>query len=255
MKNYYRYNFEDFIFSNYKIILNIAKLNYKFANFTDDFEKATGKVIIWRHDLEFSVANALKMAEYEAELNISATYFLQLHSEFYNILDKNSFNSIIKIMNLGHNIGLHFDSHFWNIETEDNLEKFLEFDKTVLEKYFGIDIKVFSFHNTNSFILSCEKDKYADMINVYSKYFKKNFGYCTDSTGFWRYERLIDRLKEAKDNRLQVLIHDGMWQDVPMSPRKRIFKVINDNAENLKCFYDKVLKDFNAKNIDDDDIL
>lgn len=246
------YYFKDFTFRNYRKILKIAKSKYKFASYSDDLDE---KTIIWRHDLEFSIPNALKMAEIESNLQIKANYFLQVHSEFYNILDKNSFDSIIRVKKLGHNIGLHFDPHFWRIKNEHELEKYLEIDKNTLEKYFGVDIKMFSFHNTNKFILSCDKDKYANMVNVYSKYYKTKVGYCSDSTGYWRYERLEERLREAKDKNLQVLIHDGMWQDKVMSPRQRVFKTIDDRANWLKNNYDNILKKFKAKNVDWNEIL
>ena len=107
--------------------------------------------------------------------------------------------------------------------------------------YFNINVDVFSFHNTDKFILSCEKDKYCGMINVYSKFYKEQVGYCADSTGYWRYERLIDRLREAKDTYLQILIHDGMWQNEVLPPRRRVYKVIDERTNYLKKLYDDSL--------------
>ena len=116
-------------------------------------------------------------------------------------------------------------------------------------------IKVFSFHNTTSFILSCRKDIYGSLINVYSDYFRKNYGYNADSLGYWRYERLEDRLKEAKEENIQILIHDGMWQNEVLAPRQRVFRVIDENANNLKNYYDSFLKIVGAKNIDSNKVL
>jgi len=247
-----KYHFSDFTLKNYERLLNLALQNYTFNLFS---EKKFTKSILLRHDIEFSIPIALSMAEIEKELSIEATYFLQIHSEFYNPLENNYFDIINKIIKMGHKLGLHFDYHFWGIKTEDELEKNILIDKEMLEKYFDVEIQVFSFHNTNDFILSCEKDKYAGLVNVYSKYFKEKVGYCSDSTGFWRYERLEDRLLEAKDDILQILIHDGMWQDEVLPPRQRVFKVIDDQAAYLKKIYDDGLKSFGAKNIDWDDVL
>lgn len=245
------YFFSDFTLSNYSRLLELIKLNYSFTDFKN-FKDS--KIVILRHDIEFSIPIAKRMAEIEQKLGICSTYFLQLHSEYYNPLDKDSYNSIRSILEMGHQLGLHFDFHFWNIEEEVQLEEHLIIDKEMLEKYFNVKLRVFSFHNTNKFILTIEKKEYAGMINVYSSYFKEKFGYCTDSTGFWRYERLENRLKEAKDNKLQILIHDGMWQDEILPPRRRIYKVIDDRATYLKNFYDATLKKFGAKNIDWDEV-
>ena len=194
------------------------------------------------------------MAEMEKEQGLLSTYFIQLHSEFYNPLDKDSFEAINRIKELGHKLGLHFDAHFWNVRNEYELEKYLEIDKSTLETYFRVTIDAFSFHNTNNFILSFNKEKYANLVNVYSKKIMSEFGYCTDSTGYWRYERLEDRIKSGNDDKLHILIHDGMWQNEILPPRQRVFKVIDERAAYLKKLYDETLKRFGAKNIDWEEI-
>jgi hypothetical protein len=250
-----KYRFSDFTLENYGKLLKLALENYKFILFTDNLSgNLNSKKILLRHDIEFSVPIALRMAQIEESLGIRSTYFLQIHSEFYNPLEKENYDSIKKIIKKGHILGLHFDSHFWRIKTENDLEKYIAFDKNIIETYFEVNIKVLSFHNTNDFVLSCENENYAELINVYSKRFKTEVGYCTDSTGYWRYERLEDRMREAKDEFLQILIHDGMWQDEALPPRQRIFKVIDNRAEYLKFSYDSTLRKFGAKNIDWDKI-
>lgn len=247
MKNIDVYHFSDFTISNYRKLLLLASENYSFRFFNQDYES---KSILLRHDLEFSIPVALQMAQIEAELGIKATYFIQLHSEFYNTLEKASIKSIQQIKNLGHQIGLHFDSHFWEIETEDELEKYIEIDKIVLQSYIDCRINAFSFHNNTEFTLSCRKNQYCELLNVYSDYYRNNYAYNADSLGYWRYERLEDRLTMAKEDALQVLIHDGMWQEEVLPPRRRIFKVIDDHAAYMKQFYDKGLRKFKASNID-----
>jgi peptidoglycan/xylan/chitin deacetylase (PgdA/CDA1 family) len=245
-----QYSFEDFTFKNYHILMEIAKSKYQFSFFQPEYEKKSDHFILLRHDVEFSVPIALELAKIENKLGINSTFFIQLHSEFYNALEEKTFNLIKEIEKLGHQLGLHFDSHFWKINDENQLVKYLEIDKETFSKYFDSSPLVFSFHNNDSFTLSCNKDKYAGMINVYSNKYKHEFGYCSDSTGYWRYERLEDRLREAKDNILQILIHDGMWQEKILPPRRRVYKVIDDNAEFMKKNYDMKIKQFGAKNID-----
>jgi len=247
MENSNLYNFTDFLISNYKTLLLLASKKYSFRFFDDEF---ANRSILLRHDLEFSVPIALKMAQIEADHGIKATYFVQLHSEFYNTLEKANIKAIQEVEKLGHQIGLHFDSHFWNIESEEQLEEFITKDKDILEQYLGAKTKAFSFHNNTDFTLSCRKEKYAGLLNVYSDYFRNHYAYNADSLGYWRYERLEDRLKEAKEDALQILIHDGMWQEEVLPPRRRVFKVIDKNAERLKKLYDDHLDKIGQKNID-----
>lgn len=244
-----KYRFQDFTLINYERLLSLTKKKYEFSFFNKNlvFEN---KTVFLRHDLEFSVPVALKMARIEHQHGIKATYFIQLHGDFYNALEKRTFHQLKEIESLGHRLALHFDAHFWNITREDHLDKNLHTDKETFEKYFDSSPEVFSFHNNNSFTLSCEKETYGGMLNVYARRFKIDYGYCTDSTGYWRHEVLEDRIMEAKDHILQLLIHDGMWQDEILPPRRRVYQVIDDHAVFMKQSYDETLKKFGAKNID-----
>ena len=244
-----QYRFDDFILGNYRKLLSLALQNYSFS-FYSNIDSYNDKTIILRHDVEFSVPIALEMAKIEQQLGIQSTYFIQLHGDFYNALESNTFNMLKEIESLGHEIALHFDAHFWQIKNEKDLDQFLLIDKETFTTYFQVKPKVFSFHNNNAFTLSCTKNTYTGMINVYAEKYKKEIGYCADSTGYWRYEILEDRLKAAKDSVLQVLIHDGMWQKEVLPPRRRVFKVIDDHADFMKKSYDDTLIKFGAKNID-----
>lgn len=251
MKNSsYKYRFNDFTLDNYKSLLKKAKEKFSFSAFKDDYPESFDKIIILRHDVEFSVPIALQMAEIENSLGIKSTYFIQLHGDFYNTLEKRTFDYLQKIESFGHELALHFDAHFWELQDESQLERFLDIDKEIFKTFFNKYPKVFSFHNNNEFTLSCKESKYSGMINVYSNKFQKEIGYTADSTGYWRYEILEDRLREAKDKILQILIHDGMWQDEILPPRRRVYKVIDDHAAFMKKSYDETLAKFGAKNID-----
>jgi hypothetical protein len=245
-----KYRFADFTIARYGQLIELARSQgFVFVAFGDVFPPA-GKIILWRHDVEFSPHTALRMAEIESDAGVKATYFFQLHSEFYNVLEKEVSHIVARIKELGHDIGLHFDSHYFNVQSEDQLANYLILDAEYFNRIFGMQIRVFSFHNTTPFILSCERSEYAGFINVYSREFKKLFAYCADSTGFWRYERLEEVLQNPKVNRLQVLTHDAMWSETVLSPRQRVFKAIDEHAQRIKKCYDAILKHHNAKNID-----
>jgi len=251
MKNREIYNFDYFTLNNYQKLLELAIVkNFWFISFTDDFVEER-KDVLWRHDVEFSPDIALKMAKMENALGIKATYFFQLHSEFYNILEQYFSNILLEIKSLGHFIGLHFDSHYYNIQKEKELDEYISLDKEYFEKVFKIKLGVFSFHNTNPFILSCDKFRYGGLINVYSSFFKIKYNYCTDSTGYWRYQILDEVLKNPTVCHLQVLIHDAMWTEEVLSPRKRVMKSIQSNAERIKRQYDQGLLLLGANNIDE----
>jgi peptidoglycan/xylan/chitin deacetylase (PgdA/CDA1 family) len=251
MTNREKYKFDYFTIENYRNQLLYALENgFEFISFTDEFNKKR-KEIIWRHDVEFSLDIALEMAKIENELGISTTYFFQVHSEFYNILERYSSDILLEIKTLGHHIGLHFDSHYYNIQSEDQLNQYITQDKEYFEKVFNIKLEVFSFHNTTPFTLNCRNKTYGGLLNVYSDYYRNRYKYCADSTGYWRFEVLDDVLNDKKVTHLQVLVHDAMWSNEVLSPRQRVRKSIQENADRIKDQYDRILIQFGAKNIDD----
>jgi hypothetical protein len=248
MENADRYHFTDFTRENYRRLLRLSLEKYVFCVYTN-IDKAE-RFILWRHDLDTSVHAARRIAQVEAEEGIVATYFLHLHNPFYNLLEREITECVRDIQKLGHPIALHFDTHFYNIQSEKELLKYLTFEKAILEKVFEQKIEVFSFHNTTPFILSCQKWKYAGLINTYSEFFQKQVGYCSDTNGYWRERRLEDVLTQATDRSVQVLIHPEWWQETIMSPKQRINRCIDDRAVANKKWYEQALKKFGRDNLD-----
>lgn len=247
MDNFKKYNFNDFTFSHYRELIEYAKFEYSFITYDQLNHK--DNFILWRHDVDMSLHNALSLSEIEKDLNVVATYFIHLHSEFYNFFDEKNTKIIRDIINNGHKIGLHFDCQYYKIKDAKELELKILFEKNILENIFSISINVFSFHNPNSDILKFDNTEYADLINTYGKQFKE-INYCSDSNGYWRHKRLKDFLEENKGNNIQVLTHPEWWNQEILSPKQRIWKVIDNNGYNLKKDYDIGILKNNRKNID-----
>ncbi len=233
MTNREKYRFDDFTFDNYRRLIRLAKeKGFEFIFHKDEF-KNERKDIIWRHDVEFEPDYALRMAQIEHEEGVKATYFFQTHSGYYNLFSRHYTQIFNEIKNLGHHVGLHFDCRYWGINDESQLNEYISFDKECIEKTFGVRIETFSFHNTTPFTHSCLEYQYGGLVNVYASFFKEHYNYCGDSLGYWRFDRLEDVLNDDKVKHLQVLTHDGNWNDEVLSPRKRFSKVMHDHAERL----------------------
>ncbi len=63
-----------------------------------------------RHDVDLSLDYAVQLAREEQKRDISATYYIMLHSPLYNAFSPEGMDQIKEIHNLGHKIGLHVDS-------------------------------------------------------------------------------------------------------------------------------------------------
>lgn len=241
------YNFSDFTTSHYTEILKAAKERFAFTTF-DAFDK-DAKYVLMRHDVDFSPQRALKFAEIEYNERVVSTYFWNLHSEFYNLIDKDTFKIVKKIQSLGHMFGIHLDSNFYNIQNEDELETALEKEKKIIHLIFNIQPLVFSFHTPGVFEMGSQKFKYAGLINTYAEYFQKSIKYCSDSNGYWRFDRMMDVVKDEQYERLQLLTHAENWTDEIMSPYERIKRAVNGRASSNLEFYQNLLSNAGRKNI------
>jgi len=246
------FNLEDFTEKNYERILDYAVKRYKFITFknikaTPNF-KDKRELLLWRHDVDFSVHRAFALAKIEKSFGINSTYFILLTGNFYNIFEYEIKKLIFKIIDLGHIIGLHFDPTLYSIKNKNELEYYLNFEKKILESLFGKRVLAFSFHNPTSNIFEFDNFEYAEMINAYAKYYKENFQYCSDSNGYWRFERLKDFLMSNKIGNRYVLTHPAWWQQKIMTPRNRIVRCVIGRANFVMKKYDTLLKSFKREN-------
>jgi hypothetical protein len=95
----------DFTLSTYQALLeSIQKAGYNFYTFEDwCIGKAKGKCVILRHDVDLKASHSLATANIEAQLNIRATYYFRV------VPQSNQPHIIESIVNLGHEIGYHYE--------------------------------------------------------------------------------------------------------------------------------------------------
>jgi hypothetical protein len=234
-----QYHFSDFTMEHYSQLLGVLSGRLKFIGYED--LPSSDPFAIMRHDVDFSPQRALKMAEIEYRAGVKSTYFWLLHSEFYNLLDKDTVAIVHKIQGMGHRFGIHFDTHFYQIKSEKEIEAALQKELTIIRTVFDVNPAVFSFHNTNEFIMSCQKPAYAGLINTYSHYFQNDVTYCSDSNGYWRFERMLDVAQNENYTKLHLLTHPENWTDEAMSPYQRILRAIHGRANSNIEYYNNLL--------------
>lgn len=239
---------EDFSTKNYTKLMDFISKNYS-TIFFDEFNSSNKKnVILLRHDIDISLSASLTIAKIEHFFGLKSTFFVNIHSEFYNFFERGSITCLKEILKLGHSIGIHLDGAFWNLKSESELITCLVYEKAIIDKVLEIKTNVFSFHNPTKFILSFKNDQYAGLINAYSNKFTNNFKYNSDSNGYWRHERMFDVVESLKYNRLQLLTHPGWWTAEIKHPREKIYGAIYKRAQLILDDYDQTLSNSNRKN-------
>ena len=93
-------------YENYAQIIEAIKSTHKLADFYSYRQQS--EWIIIRHDIEFDIQKALDMAEIEHDLGVSTTYLVQIGSEAYNAFSDDNLERLHRIIDLGHDVGLHY---------------------------------------------------------------------------------------------------------------------------------------------------
>lgn len=95
----------DFTVAVYRqLLIAIKRSGYAFYTFEDWCDdKAHGRYVILRHDVDLKAKNSLAVAKIEAELGIRATYYFRI------VPQSNQPEIISSIAELGHEVGYHYE--------------------------------------------------------------------------------------------------------------------------------------------------
>ena len=148
--------------------------------------------IVLRHDIDMSIESALRMADIEANLEVSAHYFVLLRSDLYNPYTSHNIRSLRSILALGHRIGLHLDASIYSSDWSA-LEAAADEECGILESIIQEKINFVSFHRPHANLLG-NAENLAGRLHTYQPRFFKEIGYCSDSRGSWRYGHPYRRL-------------------------------------------------------------
>ena len=163
----------------------IAAGGYRYAWFGDGPEP---RQLFLRHDVDLTLDAALRMAELEASLDVTATYFLMTESVFYNLASSEGVEVIARLRELGHRVGLH--AVYPNATLDDRFEP------------------VVAWHNPEPEYMSAP---IPGAINVMEEQYFSPATYRSDSNQRWRMGDPRDELAGGGFRWLQLLVHPEIW--------------------------------------------
>lgn len=235
---------DDFTESAYRRLLEQTARSYAFAGYT---AAPAGPHVLLRHDVDTSLQRALALARIEADLGVSATYFLFPRSLYYNLLHPESTRLVAEIVALGHRVGLHFDvSRDYEPQA---LLQLLEHEKQLLATEFGRPVEAVSFHLAGDFQSRLPRESIVcGMVNAYSERLQRDYKYLSDSNGVWRFERWEELLDAQRHPRLHILTHPEWWTPEALTPRRRLQRAIDGYARRMGDWYDDVTKRYGRPN-------
>jgi hypothetical protein len=160
-----------------------------------------GRTLLLRHDVDYSLEMAVRLARVNAELGIVGTFFILARGHAYNPMSRASVERIEELVVLGQRLGLHVASG------DDNIARDFEY----LSAQFPLE-PVFSWHNPTPAMLEKhrEREVIAGLTNVYSIRFLDHALYCSDSNFGRSYEDLVAAFNGTKAA-VHLLIHPINW--------------------------------------------
>jgi hypothetical protein len=225
-------------------LLDRMRSTHVFLRFTDF---AAGvrpeRFVLLRHDVDFCPRAALRMAELEAGMGIRATYFLMLSSPFYNLHDRALAGFPRRLVELGHEVGLHYDLPA--LEAAGDAHAVLALAQRqvdLLQHLSGMSVAAVALHNPSLRSAGDPVVESGRFINAYNPAFTRDISYFSDSCGAWRtatYEALsAGRFPDM----LQFLLHPIFWGEVPADRWHRIGTVQQERHGTLDAEYAAVRK-------------
>ncbi|BCB21374.1 hypothetical protein OCUBac02_42680 [Bosea sp. ANAM02] len=194
---------------------------------------------------------AARLAQIEAEEGAVSTYFVNPRCTFYNLFEPEIMRLLNTIRSYGHEIGLHFDAGAYDVTewTAAALDKALARERALLELALDAPVRCVSWHNPDmSNLLAFDAEEIGGLINAYGASLKRDYTYCSDSNGYWRFQPMAEVIA-AGHPRLHLLTHPAWWAPEPMPPSERIDRAIMGRARAVRRDYDALLARGGRRNI------
>jgi hypothetical protein len=203
----------------YKLLSTFKDAGYLFCTFEEIDQRLTKEdpFVVLRHDIDISLRPALEIAHIENEQNVRSTYFISLHSPFYNTLSLASSKIIKKIHALGHQIALHVDTMAY----EGNLTHALQEIEVFSRFYPYANVRIASLHSPID-LEHIPMEPFDQLLQVYGHMLNKKMAYISDSTGRWRYGHPLTSETFYLRRPIQLLTHPVWWVQSDETPTKKI---------------------------------
>ena len=223
----------EFTYSAYrKLLWLLREKDYAFAGY-QDYEDSP-RCVILRHDIDFSLDQAVCFAELEAKQDVRSTWFVLLRTDFYNAASKAGQEALQFIRSLGHEIGLHFDeaSYVLPLGRDEMVQSILK-ECGLLSALLETRVSAVSMHRPSQGTLEADY-QIPDVVNSYSRTFFHEFKYLSDSRRRWR-EPVEDIVRSGMFDRLHILTHAFWYHEEEESLEETVKAFIHAAGQERYC--------------------
>jgi hypothetical protein len=198
------------------------EVGYDFRPIAEMPLPVTKRTLYLRHDIDFHLYRVDEMAKVDADAGVQSTFYLLL-TGYYNPLLPETREVIDTIVNLGHEVGLHYDLREYPANPEAALEK-LHYEMDLVERITGKPVRTISMHEPSA----GHTDLFLS-VDGYVHPHDPRWGdilYISDSCRAWRDYKLLRALGPDGPERLHLNLHAELWLDGSIDDRLGYLEIV-----------------------------
>ena len=213
---------DSFTYAEYRALIARLARTHALLRFVDVKNgRPTQPFVILRHDVDYSPRAALELAKLEAGEGWRATYFLLPSGPYYNLLEPETAGLPRQLVDLGHEVGLHYDVRLLGAFPPRDWDRILDAQVDLLTAL-GVPQVVSIARHQPALTGEDPFGLRADYLNAYDPRFVRDATYVSDSCRAWR-DAGWQLLSEGPlPDRLQLLLHPINWGPIDRG-REEIF--------------------------------
>lgn len=195
----------------------LTEMGVQFVEFGEDIGQSE---IVLRHDIDYSPSKALTIGEIEAQYDVQSTFYVHLTGVYYNPLGEDVREVLDELVELGHNVAVHFSIHqYWETEPDaDALQSQIEVEHDILDTIVDESGSSIAFHNPPDWTIN---RTFAGFVSTYEPRYIWDITYVADSNQRWRDEG-ENPLEQTLTEGAQIVTHPVLWGENDGSTVDRI---------------------------------
>lgn len=232
---------DSFTYEAYRALVGGLSRTHALCRFVDVRDGMPARGVILRHDVDYSPGAALRMAMLEARAGWRATYFLLPNGPYYNLLAPEHAGFPRQLVELGHEVGLHYDARFFAGFLPPERDAILDAQAELLATLSGARVASIAMHQPGL----NGADPFAqrtDLLNAYHPRFVREATYVSDSCRAWRDASWRILSEGPVPDRLQLGLHPVNWAEGQRSRAEVFAAVRGDALQAIERSHDDLLR-------------
>ncbi len=189
------------------------------------------KTFLIRHDIDLNLDLAFRLAQVEHQENVVSTYFVLLTCDTYNALSAANVAILKNMIEMGFEIGLHFDPSIYKPE---EISQSFKFEVGILENTLQQEIKSVSLHNPS---IHNQYPMFEGFLNAYDPKIFSDDKYLSDSRMQFRNKNPFEFIKNVKEHVMQILTHPMHFSEDGMGYFQIIPNALNDYMKRMDYYF------------------